>query len=203
MAGCGGHMRTLQLGMCILLFASICFSAPVTLTGTLSGPAEFPPNSSPGTGFTTVTYDAATHFMSVAVTFQGLIAGVTAAHIHCCVSRFAATPTAGVATIVPTFPGFPSGVTSGTYSNPFNMSLAASYNPSFITNNGGTAASAEAAFSAALLAGNTYLNIHTSAYPGGEIRSFLDPVPEPGTALLAITGLAGLCGLRRNRRGQP
>jgi hypothetical protein len=38
--------------------------------------------------------------------------------------------------------GFPIGVKSGTYDNTFNMLLAASYNPTFVTNNGGTTAGA-------------------------------------------------------------
>ena len=54
-----------------------------------------------------------------------------------------------------------------------DMLDVSSYNPSFVTANGGTAASAEAVLFAGLQAGQAYLNVHTSANPGGEIRGFL------------------------------
>jgi hypothetical protein len=53
------------------------------------------------------------------------------------------------------------------------MTSAASYNPAFVTANGGTTAGAEAALLAGLEAGQAYLNIHTTMFPGGEIRGFL------------------------------
>jgi hypothetical protein len=59
----------------------------------------------------------------------------------------------------------------------FDMTLASSYNQSYINNNGGTPASAFAALKAALNDGKTYFNIHSSAFPGGEIRDFLVPCP--------------------------
>ena len=108
--------------------------------------------------------------MTVEVTFSGLSTGTTASHIHCCV---AAPANAGVATTVPTFIGFPLGVTSGTYSHTYNMLDLGSYNPAFVAANGGTAASAEAALFAGIMAGDAYLNIHTTTFPGGEIEGFL------------------------------
>jgi hypothetical protein len=82
---------------------------------------------------------------------------------------------AGVATTTPSFPGFPAGVTSGSYDMTFDMTLASSYNASYVTANGGTPASAFAALKAALNNGTAYFNIHTTMYPGGEIRSFFAP----------------------------
>jgi hypothetical protein len=137
----------------------------------LSSANENPPHpTSSGTGTAFITWDTTTNLMTVQVTFSGLSAGTTASHIHCCI---AAPANAGVATTVPTFTGFPLAVTSGTYSHTFDMSNAASYNPAFVAANGGTAASAEAALFAGLQAGHSYLNIHTTAFPGGEIRGFL------------------------------
>ena len=69
-------------------------------------------------------------------------------------------------------PGFPLGVTAGTYTRTFDMTDPASYNPAFVTANGGTTG-AEAALLAGLQAGQAYLNIHTTMFPGGEIRGFL------------------------------
>lgn len=169
----------------------------------LNGPSESPPTTSPGTGFATVTVDDVANTMRVEVVFSGLQGGTTASHIH------AATPlpgqgTAGIATTTPTFPNFPLGVTSGTYDQTFDMTLASSYNPAYVTANGGTPASAEAALFAALAAGEAYLNIHTTVFPGGEIRGFLLPaaVPEPST--LALAGIATACVSARGwrRRGR-
>jgi hypothetical protein len=117
-----------------------------------------------------VTWNTLTNEMTVDVTFSGLTTPTTAAHIHCCVTPPGNT---GVATTVPTFTGFPLGVTSGTYTHAFDMTSAASYNPAFVTANGGTVAGAEAALLAGLEAGQAYLNIHTTMFPGGEIRGFL------------------------------
>ena len=151
---------------------------------TLSGPNEFPTNTSPGTGKAVVTIDG--NFMRVQATFSGLVpqtstglpSGTTASHIHAPTPvPLSLTSTAGVATTTPTFTGFPSGVNAGTYDHNFDMTLASSYNPAYITANGGTPASAFAALKAAISAGRSYFNIHTNAFPGGEIRGFLLACP--------------------------
>jgi hypothetical protein len=182
----------------ILLAASAGFGAPITFTGFLTGPAEFPANGSPGTGSTTVIYDSATHMLSVDFTFSGLLGTTTASHIHCCVAPDAGTPTAGVATTTPTFAGFPLGVTSGSYSNILDLTLASSYNPAFVSAHGGTTAGAEAFLADGLIHGMAYLNIHTTSFGGGEIRSFLtEAVPEPASLVLVAGGLTGLWLVRR------
>jgi hypothetical protein len=63
--------------------------------------------------------------------------------------------------------------------------------------NGNTAASAETAFLAGLNGGQTYGNVHSSNFPGGEIRGQLAAVPEPATTFLIGGLLAGLALLRR------
>lgn len=188
-------MRTIVL--LLVLVASLILAAPaahaipITFAAVLSGPLESPPNASPGTGQTTVVVDAAAHSLIVDVTFSGLVAPTTASHIHCCV---APPGTAGVATTTPTFPNFPLGVTSGTYHQSFDLTLASSYNPAFVTANGGVGG-AEAALETGILAGNSYLNIHSQTFPNGEIRGFLVRVPAPATLLLLGTSLAGLGGI--------
>jgi len=155
----------------------------------LDGPSESPANASPGTGFAQVTFDDIANTMNVNVTFSGLVGTTTASHIHAA-TTLPGTGTAGVATTTPTFAGFPLGVMSGTYNNTLDMTMASSYNSAYITANGNTTASAEAALLAAMLADKTYLNIHSSVFGGGEIRGFLVLVPERGVVTLFVLGAA-------------
>lgn len=192
--------KTLLTLVAALALGGAAHAAVLVTYATLDGPSEAPPNASPGTGTATVTYDSVAHTLRVQTSFSGLLAGVTAAHIHA-PTALPNTGTAGVATPVPTFPGFPSGVTSGSYDQTFDLTLASSWNPTFINNNGGTPAGAEAALAAALMSQRAYLNIHTTQFSGGEIRGFL-AVPEPGTyALLAGLGLCAFAACRRFQRG--
>ena len=191
------------LGIAVILIALIAVtgsSQAITYFTYLDGPSESPPNASPGTGTALVDIDLAAHLLHVQAIFANLIGPTTAAHIHG-PTALPGVGTAGVATATPTFLGFPLGVTSGTYDNTFDTTLLSTFNGSFVTANGGTAAGAEAALAASLAAGKSYFNIHTSAYPGGEIRGFLQPVPEPGTAGLLAMGLFGLLltGLKSRR----
>ena len=102
--------------------------------------------------------------------------------------------------MTPTFSGFPTGVTQGFYDATFDMTLASSWNGSFITGNGGTTASAFNALHAGLDSGSAYLNIHSTVYGGGEIRGFLaGPVPEPQTYAMLLAGL-GMLGWTAKRR---
>jgi len=179
------------------LVASTSRGDTTTFTTSLGGLLESPPNASPGTGSADVIWDSSANTMEVQVTFSDLLGTTTASHIH---SPAVPPGTAGVATTTPTFTDFPLGVTSGTYDHTFDMTLASSYNPAYITANGGTPASAEAALFASLNAGTSYLNIHTTVVPGGEIRGFPEPVPEPGTLVLLAVGAFGVIGYRWRRR---
>ena len=170
----------------------------VTYFTTLSGAAEIPPNASPGTGSATVTYDDSTSKLSLHVEFTGLIGTTTASHIHCCTAA-AGAGTAGVATTTPTFAGFPLGVHSGIYDALLDLDAATSWNPGFISSHGATIASAKSDFLTGLSAGKTYLNVHSTFAPGGEIRGFLQQVPEPASYGLALGGLAMLALARRRR----
>ncbi len=172
----------------------------LVFTTTMTGAQEVPPTGSPGVGSALVTIDTVTNLMTVNVSFAGLVSPATIAHIHCCAGPGGiAIP----ATTVPSFPGFPTGVTTGTYLQTFDLTIASTYNPAFIAAHGGTVAGAQAAFVAGLLNGQAYFNIHTVQFPGGEIRGQLQEVPEPATMLLLATGLTAAVGIIRRRRCKP
>ncbi|MBM4382620.1 MAG: CHRD domain-containing protein [Deltaproteobacteria bacterium] len=146
-----------------------------------------------GTGSGTAVYDDVARTLAINVTWSGLSANTSVAHLHCCTAA-AGTGTAGIAGD----PGsaFPGGVQSGTFSITFDLTNPATYGATFLANSGGTPAGAEAALKAGMDAGKAYFNIHTTAFPGGEIRAFT-AVPEPVLAgLLGAAGLA-LLGCRR------
>ena len=189
----------MSFGIC----GNVRAQSTLTYEAFLSGPNESPPNASPGTGFAVVTvntgYAGTDDWLTVDVSFSGLLGTTTASHIHAATAT-PGTGTAGVATTTPTFAGFPLGVTSGVYTNTLDLTLASSYNPAYVTANG-SIAGAETALLAAIASDEAYLNIHTTVVPGGEIRGFLVPVPEPSTYALAATGAGMLWAAMRRRRG--
>ena len=162
----------------ILLGTALLLSWPaqasiITLGGPLSAANENPSNPSTATGSAFVTVDTVALTITFNVTFSGLTMPDTAAHIHCCIALGMNT---GVATAVPALPGFPLGVTSGNFINQqFSLLDTAFYNPTFITNNGGSVSTAEPIFLAGLLNGQTYFNIHNTTNSGGEVRAFFGP----------------------------
>jgi hypothetical protein len=173
-------------------------AAFIEYTATLDPLAESPPHpGSLASGSAIVDLDTVAHTLRVRVTFTGLTAPASGAHIHAPTTT-PFTGTTGVATTVPAFPGFPLGVTSGNYDGILDLLSAAAYNPAFVTANGGSLATSEAVLTAALASGQAYLNIHDAEFPGGEIRGFLVAAPDAGaSAALLLLGLGGIGLFRR------
>jgi len=130
----------------ISFFTIIHLSVSATvfpISVTFSGLQETPANGSTGTGTFVGTYNDATDSLIYTITFSGLSANVTAAHFH--------TAPPGIAAGVLIGPGgFPTGVLSGSFTD--TLVLTASQEDS-------------------LKRGLFYFNIHTTAFPAGEIRA--------------------------------
>lgn len=137
----------------------------------LTGFQENPPVATAATGKGTVVISADGSTITYLVTYSGLSSTANAAHIH--------TGAVGVngGVILPLVPG----------PSPISGTLTATN----FTASGAVTTFAQAV--AAIQAGTTYINIHTAANPGGEIRGQIGvtvtapvptptPTPEPPTA---------------------
>lgn len=173
-----------------LLLASTAANA-VTYSATFSGGAENPPNGSTATGFGTLRTIGTSIFVNI--TYSGLGSGLADGHIHCC---SAPTGNAGVAI---GFSGLPLGSTSGTITRLIDLTLASSFRAPYITASGGTVELARNRLFNELDLGRVYFNLHTTNFPGGEIRGNLSTVPEPTSWAMMVVGF-GLVGTAVRRR---
>lgn len=150
-----------------------------------------------GSGNAVLVFDTAADTLEIRTRWIGLSGTTTVAHIHCCV---APPGTVGVAVVPPTLPGFPVGVREGSYTRVIDLSVVANYGAGFRA--GETDAEVlEARLLAGLQAGTAYLNIHSSAFPPGEIRGFFG-VPVPMSVALLAPALLGLALVARRGRAE-
>lgn len=162
-------LRLLSYTGFAIALAAVPAHAQNVFLANLSGANENPPAASPGGGTALVLFDPAFQTMTVRATFSGLTAPTTDSHIHCCT-----VPALNAGVAVGFRPaGFPLGVTQSQFSANFDLTSAATYNPPFVVANGGTAASARTALINGTQGGLAYVNIHSTRFPGGEIRGQL------------------------------
>jgi len=158
-------------------------AATFAFTTTLSNVGEPVPTST-ATGSATVTFDDIAKTVAVSLSYSGLAATPSAAHMHCC-TELAGSGSIGVKL---NFSGLPVGNTN-TYNNnntAFTPTLTV-FNELF----------------AGTQAGKAYVNVHTAGtYSAGEIRGFLSPVPEASTYAMMLAGLVGVGAVARRRRLQ-
>jgi CHRD domain len=193
-------MKTSNAWLALVVLLAVHGSArsDFVATATLTGAADDVITT--GTGYGTVTYNAAAQTLKVTLTFSGLESPTAAppgipgaAHIHF------GTPTPPGGPILFPFAepytiDFPIGVTSGTYTTTLTSASLLSDTVNGIT--GITFAEAVNDIEE----GETYFNIHTVEYPGGEIAGQITVVPEPAGLTLLTLGLGGILAIARFRR---
>jgi hypothetical protein len=146
---------------------------------------------SPAIGSFQAVYDDATNkFVYISIAGQGLLGDtISGLHIH------------GIGPL-----GGPPGSNSGIALGLDNMAVTTVGDAFFFntTDKGGLPGVDDATTfnqteEGHLLAGRSYINLHTSLYPSGEIRGQIAAVPEPETYALMLAGL-GLVGWVTARR---
>ncbi|HID72783.1 TPA: CHRD domain-containing protein [Candidatus Micrarchaeota archaeon] len=166
----------------VLVFPIAANAAVFNLAATLTPGAEVPPvtNAAGALGDAAMVLNDETGMFAWIISFQGLTGPATAAHFHAGAVDDTGPPVLNLDTDPGvTFSGLSAdaGIFAGT-----------------------TTLSADAVM--AVLSGNWYVNIHTEANGGGEIRGQVlggtfSPVPLPATAWLFLSGLAGLLIVKR------
>lgn len=136
------------------LFASSCeqdiADETITKSTTMTGAQEVPAVPSTGTGALSYTYNKSTRTLTYSVTWSGCTDSVTAMHIH------------GLATR-----GQSAGILQG-----FTLSTVQKRKEGTYTGN--VYFDDQIMKEAELFAGKYYLNLHTKAYPGGELRGQIE-----------------------------
>jgi len=132
-------------GAALLASGKPTYAATTTFKAALTGATEVPANTTTGSGTATVTFDPATKIISWSGSFSGLTGPAMAAHIH---GPAEAGKNAGVVLWI--------SVKGTPFASPFSGSAALT-DPQV----------------ADLMSGLYYVNIHTAANPGGEIRGQL------------------------------
>ncbi len=148
-----------------LAFASVSQAETTRFKGDLNGSTQVPPSQTAGTGTVTAIYDSDTKRLSWAGSYSGLSGAATAAHIHG--PAPAGTNARLVFWISDNINQCSQGEcksSSDTKTQPLNSPFQGS-------------ATLTEPQAADLIAGMYYVNVHTDAYPRGEIRGQLVKAP--------------------------
>ena len=138
------------------LLSFTCFTATsqiVYLKGILDATQEVPANASPATGVAIVKYNMATKVLELTGSYTALSDSITGAHIH----RGVVGASGSIIISLDR-----TGITAG------ELKVTET-----LTQN----------FEDLLLAGNTYVNVHSKQKPGGEIRAQLTVATQGNTAM--------------------
>jgi hypothetical protein len=170
--------RIRAVGFLLAVFMLACTSTARAnvwlLEASLDGLQETPPNASPAFGFFAGTLDDVSGAFTVTTgTYQDLLGGSTGVHLH------------GLAP-----PGTPAGIILG-----LTLDTPGAATGTF--SGGGVLTAPQIT---GLLGGNTYINIHSQVFPGGEIRGQVMTVPEPGSIIMLATGAIAVIALARRHR---
>jgi hypothetical protein len=150
-------------GVFTLAFSAAAQAQTITFTANLHGGNEVPGVSTGSAGTATVTWNTTTKAGTYRVDVYNMPVGTTASHIH--------AGAAGVAG--PVIVNFT--VPAGGISNDFG--LTGTFGCTDVVPRAPQGINSCEDFEQAIMLGNTYVNVHSSANPGGEIRGQLNRVP--------------------------
>jgi hypothetical protein len=163
----------LLTAMMLVAIAMPWAGATTTYQAFLLGTNSVPSNASPATGYGTAILNNAQDMITVNLSWTGLVANATAAHIH-----GPAAPGVNAQVVFP-FSGVPNATSGSIPQQTFAITAAQVVD---------------------LQNGLFYMNLHTSVYPGGEIRGQLALAPEPSSIVSLLAGIGTLCWRIRRRR---
>jgi len=200
--------RTIVLATLLAAAATPALAGIANFTATLNAAQEVPTNASTATGTAKLAIDTDLNTLTIdldvtglfATTAAGELSGLADGHIHAPVNPALPSGPGFNSPVAIGFPGLPLGSTSFSYDRVINLADPMVYRAAFLGANGGTALGARDALLDYLSSGRAYVNVHSTRFPGGEIRGDVS-VPAPAALALFGLGVAGIAAARRRTDG--